>query len=389
MIRVGGVIYRKAEERDVFPLMKLFQLSQNSTQKDSLFLDHVKLRAALLQTDCSWIVGEKDNQLLACFSILLDKEDRLAKMNRFFLDPTWEDWSQLLKDALPLLLQYLTDEKRRIEVIYTTSRTFTMPQQEMMLNMGFKILGILPVSGGVDDSQINGLTAYFCDGVLKERRYREFSLHPIVVPFYELVRKECGLETLPVAEKPQMKTLEFEELPSLELIYAPNFVSEKFRKMRERKSLAIHFYPFTQPNTLITDAHEKVEIYVKIMEDSRMATIIGERLDMSINPTELYSKVSHMLNARNINYIEVISDAADVWGVEAITMAGYLPCAYFPCLKDQGEVRRDYVVLARSFERPFAEASTPFEVHHTFLDFFKEYYQLEARSYLRNLTSHS
>lgn len=385
MIRVGGVIYRKAEERDVFPLMRLFQLSLHTGQKDSIFLDYIKLSNALISDDSSWIVGEKDGSLLACFSILLDKENRLAKINRLYIDPNWENWSQLLRDALPLLINYLTDKKRQIEVIYTTTRTFTLRQQEMTLSMGFKILGILPVSGGVDASQVNGLTAYFCDGVLKERRHSEFSLHPIVKPFYELVRQECGLEPLPIAERPQMGTLEFEELPELELIHAPNYVGEKFRKVRDRKSLAIHFYPFTRPNALITDAEEKVEIYVKIMDDSRMATIIGERLDLSVNPTELYSKVSHMLNALNINYIEVINDAADVWGIEAITTAGFLPCAYFPCLKDQGETRRDYVVLARSFERPFAETSTPFEVHHTFLDFFKEYYQLEAQSYLTNL----
>lgn len=388
MIRVGGIIYRQAEERDVFPLMRLFQLSQASGQRDSLFLDHAKLKSAISSSDTSWIVGERDNQLLACFSILLDSENRLAKINRLFIDPSWENWAQLLKDALPLLIKYLTDDKRRIEVIYTTTKTFTLKQQEMTLNMGFKIMGILPTSGGKDDSQVNGLTAYFCDGVLNERRHSEFSLHPIVVPFYELVRKECGLEPLPVAEKPEMGTLEFEPMPQLELIYAPNYVGEKFRKVRDRKSLSIHFYPFTQPNAIITDAKEKVEIYVKIVDESRMATIIGERLDVSVNPTELYSKVSHMLNARNVNYIEVINDAADIWGIEAITMAGFLPCAYFPCLKDQGDFRRDYVVLARSFERPFAETTTQFEVHHTFLDFFKEYYQLEAKSYLYNLKGH-
>lgn len=387
MIRVGGIIYRKADERDVFPLMRLFQLAQSADYKDSIFLDHHKLRSAILAPDSSWIVGERDNQLLACFSILLDAENRLAKINRLYIDPTWESWEQLLKDALPLLMKYLTDKKRQVEVIYTTARTFTLPQQEMTLSMGFKILGILPISGGVDISQVNGLTAYFCEGVLQNRRHSDFSLHPIITPFYELVRQECGLDPLSVAARPEMAILEFEKLPELELIYAPHYVGEKFRKLRERKSLSIHFYPFTRPNALITDANQKIEIYVKIMDESRMATIIGERLDMSINPTELYSKVSHMLNARNVNYIEVINDASDVWGIEAITAAGYLPCAYFPCLKDQGESRRDYVVLARSFERPFAETNTPFEVHHTFLDFFREYYQLEAKSYLYNLKS--
>lgn len=388
MIRVAGIIYRKAEERDLFPLMRLYQLSKHKVLSDDLFNDHERLLEAIHSENSSWIVGEKDGQILAAFSVLLDKENRLGKINRLYIDPTWQEWDRFLKDALPLLIQYLKDDKRKIEVVYTTTRTFSLEQQEMLLGMGFKILGILPVSQGVDVSRVNGVTAYFFDGVLTKKRHAQFSIHPTVLPFFKLAQEECGLPDVTVAKRPEMATLEFEKMPNIELIYAPDFVGNRFKRLNERKSLSVHFYPFTQPNALITDAEERIEIYVKLMPESRMATIIGERLDISINPTELYSRVSQMLNAQNITYIEVINDAADIWGVEAITAAGYLPCAYFPCLKSQGETRRDYVVLARSFERPFAETLVPFEIHHTFLNYFQEYYKLEAQNYLDKLKPH-
>lgn len=388
MIRLGGIIYRKAEDRDVFSLMRLYQLGKHPGVRDSVFLDHKTVLDAIRSPNSTWVLAEKGNHVLACFSILLDRENRLAKINRLYIDPEWDNWAQLLKDSLPLLIQYLKDEKRQIEVVYTTTRTFTLQQQEMTLQMGFNILGILPVSSGIDASRVNGLTAYYFQDVLTKKRHGEFLLHPIVKPFYELVRKSCGLGELPEAKQPDLSALSFETLPELELIYAPNFVARKFEALKERKSLAVHFYPFTIPNTLITDAEQRIEIYAKIMPDSRMATIIGERLDRSVNPIELYSRVSHLLNLQNIGYIEVINDAADVWGIEAFSAAGYLPCAYFPCLKNQGDMRRDYVVLARSFERPFAETLVPIEVNQTYLEFFREYYRLEGKNYLDKLKPH-
>src|SRR5690606_11749066 len=125
--------------------------------------------------------------------------------------------------------------------------------------------------------------------------------------------KECDLSVLEVAKVPHFGAMSFDPLPSLELIYAPNYVARKFALLEERKSLAVHFYPFSRPNAMITDAEGKVEIYVKMIPEERQATIIGERLDLSVDPTQLYSQVASMLFEKNIVYIEVINDAADHW----------------------------------------------------------------------------
>ncbi len=362
--------------------MKLYQIGSIAGQKDSVFLNCSTLLEFIQSQNSVWIVAERKGELLAVFSMLIDRENRLAKINRLYIDPGWDDWERLLREGLPLLVRYLKDQKRNIEVLYVTTRTFTLEQQEVILKMGFKILGVFPVSPVHEQSSVNGLTALFFEDVLSERRYQDFSLHPIVKPFYELARKECGLPDLEVSTHTKFGAMEYSPLPPLELIYAPQFVSRRYQKLEERKSLAIHFYPFSKPNTLITDADGKVEIYVKAMKDSHMATIIAERMDFSVNPTELYKKVSLMLAKENINYVEVINDAADTWGIECITEAGFLPCAYFPCLKNQGEGRRDYVILARSFERFFLDKKDISQANPKYLDFWREYYKLEVRDYL-------
>jgi hypothetical protein len=380
----NNVHYRLAESRDLFPLMRLYQLAKSPGMNDHVFLDCKKLLEVIQSQNSAWIVAERQGEILACFSLLIDRENRLAKINRFYVDPSWKEWDDLLKKGLPLLERYLKDQKRGIEVVYMTTRNFTLKQQEAAVNMGFKILGIFPVSVPSEPSRINALTALFFDGVLHERRYSQFSLHPLVAPFYEIASRECNLPALPVSKTPTFGAMEFEKLPELELIHAHNFVDRRYSQLEERKSLAVHFYPFSRPNALITDANGKVEIYVKLFPEKRQATIIAERLDLAVSPTQLYSQVATMLFQKNIVYIEVINDAADDWGIECISRAGFLPCAYFPCLKNQWEGRRDYVVLARSFERmALGDESVPIEIDQTYLDYFGEYYKLEGREYLQ------
>ena len=84
-----------------------------------------------------------------------------------------------------------------------------------------------------------------------------------------------------------------------------------------------------------------------------------------------------MLNERAISYVEMINDAGDVMGTDCVIRAGYLPCAYIPCFKKQGDQRRDYVVLCRSFDRLVGASATKSKVHPVYLEFLSEYFKLD------------
>ena len=379
MVTQDGILYRVAEARDVFPVMRLYQIATSGISKDSVFLDAKRLLEAIQSPHSPRIVGERNGEIKAVFSILIDKADKIAKINRLYIDPHWEDWERMLREALPLLVSYLTADKRAVEVIYTISRNFSPEQEKMTWEMGFKILGIIPNHPLMDGERLNGLTSYFVSHVLDRKRYSDFALHPLVAPLYEITREQCGLNELKISEAPSFGPMSFERLPALELIHAPQFVAHKFGILNERKSLSIHFYPFTTPNAMITDPAGKIEIYVKVMPGQRMATIIGERLDIAVSPAELYREVARILAHQNISYIEAINDAADVWGIECFANAGYLPCAYFPALKSQGERRRDYVVLARTFERLLGGDGLPRDLHPAYLRYLTAFHKLEAR----------
>jgi len=175
------------------------------------------------------------------------------------------------------------------------------------------------------------------------------------------------------------------ELPQLEIIPAPSFVAHRFAKLKERQALSVHFYPFHEPNVLITDPAQRIEIFIKMVPEERFAAILGERLDVYVNPVELYRKIAVLLNQHGITYLEVINDAGDLAGTQAILDAGFLPCAYFPSFKRLGDSRWDYVVFSCSFEKPLpvAEADAV-HIHPLYLDYLKEYRRQEQERYFKS-----
>jgi len=383
MAQLDGIEYRRADLADVFPLMKLYQFASTNVFADPLLLDYRAMEKDIQSPTSAWIVAAANGSLLAAMSINLDPENRLAKISRLILDPAWEGSGKVLHSALPLLVRYLGE--KGIEVLYTTTRTLSLAQQELTLEMGFEMLGIFPNAQGADPLKLNGLTAYFFDDILKNRRTTDHALHPKIASLYELVRANCGLDALPIATVPDISAAGHDTLPSLETIFAPDFVACRFQKLKERRSLSTTFYPFQEPNALISDSRQRVEIFVKLVPERRFAAILGERLDLAVNPSELYHEVALMLNARGISFIEILSDAADVVGLECMIQAGFVPCVYFPAFKHQGDFRRDYVVLARSFERILGNQRRSSAVHPQYLRFLQQYYRVDEQIHMQKL----
>lgn len=376
MAEMAGIEYRRAGVVDAFSLMKLHQVAVSDVFQDPLLLDYKQLCREIESPLSIWVVAERDKQVYAALSILLDSEHGIAKVNRFLVDPKWHDSDLLLKGAVPLFIRYLGG--KGIEVVYTTTHTVPLVQQELTLELGFRVLGIFPAVSGSEPWKVIGLTGFFFDGVLGSRRYTDFALHPKVHPIFEITRRQCSLASLPVGDVPDVDVSGFEPLPPLEFLYAPSFVSQHYRRLRERGFLSVNFYPFHEPNALITDPEERIEIFIRMMPESRSAAIIGERLDRPVNPAELYDRLALMVNRRGISFVEVINDAADIVGIDLICRAGYIPCAYFPSFKRQGEGRRDYVVMARSFEHLSDTGSGYRLINPVYLEYLAEYYRQDV-----------
>ncbi|MBI5629955.1 MAG: hypothetical protein HY921_03610 [Elusimicrobia bacterium] len=296
------------------------------------------------------LLSSEDEGVQASLSLALEPEQGLAKIQKMLASGPEPAQKARLKALISEALDKLRG-RGGIDLVYNTTRTLTPEQQELTLELGFKVLGIFPSARAADSRKINGLAVFYAPEALK-KRYSPFPLHPAIFPFFELARAQCGLEPLPLAARPALAA-EAPALPPLEMIEAPRFVAERFRRLKARRSLSVNFYPFQVPNVLFTSPDQSVEVFAWLHRPMGFATIVAEHLTVPVSPVELYRRVVEALRSSQAGYIEVINDAADAAGIECILQAGFVPCGYFPALKKHVDLRRDYVVFARTFE-PFS-----------------------------------
>jgi len=370
--------FRLANGDDAFALMRLHQLAAPRPLHDPLMLDYGRLQSLLTgkSTD-SWFVGEdaRTGELVVGASVMHDTEQRLAKMHRLYVAPSVEDMPAATKGVLSFLLAHL-DAQGETDVLYTATWKLTLAQLELTREMGFRTAGIFPNVPAADVSRVNSITVYFFRDVLTTRRFTDFTIHPAVRPFFDLVRRECNLPNVAdaVIDPAAARAPSTYTLSDLEVINAAKFVAYRFDLLKERKFLSVSFYPFQEPDVLITVPRQEVEIFVRMIPKLRFAMIIGEKVNVPVDPSLLYRAVGEILNEKGITYIEMLNDAADVSGTQFLLQAGYIPCVYFPCLKTHGNLRRDIVVFGKSFEKGRLR---PEFVGPQLREFWDHYWQLD------------
>lgn len=378
-IPMSDITYRLAKKSDVPAILWLYHKSRGTSAPEEFFLNADAMESGIVADDGAWLIAERGGRAIAFISAQIDREQGLCKIMRLAVDTEEPDRRDILRGALRRFLTHVETEIGGIDIVYTTTLSLSLTEQEITLLEGFKIMGVFPNALGADHSQINGLTVRFSENVLEQKRYRDFALHRLIAPFFAICRGQIGIPELPeIAPESLPAASGYESMPPLEIVRAPLLIENKFKKLRERRSQVVNFYPFYRPDTLVCDPEQKIEIFIKADPTQRFAAIIGERLERSVHPVSLYNEVLKLLRANGITYVEIINDAADAFGIQCILDAGFTPCAYVPAFKRQGETRRDYVVFSKSFEylcRPGPG------LNPIYLDFFERYFALERRNY--------
>ncbi|MBI5242473.1 MAG: hypothetical protein HY922_02165 [Elusimicrobia bacterium] len=324
-------------------------------------MDLDALSRSLACAEEAWLLASLGQAPSGAMVMDVDMDQGLAKIRRVFAAPG----ADRACEALWGFLAQDMESREGIDAVYCTTRTLAPAQMALALGCGFKALGVFPGAPGLDPSGVNGLAALFRRGVLGSKRRGRFPLHPALKILYDRVKTECGLDDPPLA------ALDFPPgpsagLPPLEALRAPLFAARRFENLRRRKSLSVNFYPFQTPNVMITDPDQKIEIFARIYDDLRFATVIGERLEAAVDPVKLCRAVVDILRSQGAEYVEAINDAADARGVDALLRASFEPCAYFPGLKRHGSSRRDFTVFARSFA---SAEMRPAQAHPAFRKF--------------------
>ncbi|MFA6433709.1 MAG: hypothetical protein WCW52_03350 [Elusimicrobiales bacterium] len=331
----GGLVCRRAAPEDAAALLELSSSAGGDCAEEPGLLSDIGHPLSV------WVVAEFCGSIVACASMRVEPAEHLGKIQRLHAVGEGPQRHARFSAVLSFLLELAGDEWRT-EVVYSTGTTLSHKQQELARACGFRPSGVFPK----DASRINGLAIRFLDGLLARKRHAGFSLHPAAMPFFKLAQAQFSLPPLEAAQRPVPADFSY-DLPELELISAPRFVGERFRRLKARSSLSTNFYPFRQPNVLITSADQSVEIFAFLSRDIRFAGLLGERLMTMVDPVALYERVTVLLRKEGADYIEIINDAADTLGIECILRAGFAPCGYFPALRENGSARRDFVIFAK------------------------------------------
>jgi hypothetical protein len=353
--RKNDVLLRRATEEDIFKISELYFEVYNGTYPDPIISNLKLMKNFISNMDNYWMVGEKDNQLVASLIYEYDPQHKIAKAFGAVVSTKVRKAGiaeALMWFALELINE---DTKNGLELTYATTRTVHPVAQLLTNKLDFKKLGIFPNVHRTTDYETHCLASRFSERAL-ENRFKDFKLHPKIMPLFKLAQQELALPDLEEAFLKENMPFELLHNFKLEVINAPSFVLERFLKVKQEGKLDNSFFPFHTPNVLITSPDQSTEAFLFINEVDRHCVIIGINSDQTFqhNHLSLLKQIVDLLRSMNVRYIETIVRADKTNEIENVLKAKFIPCAYFPAFQltsnDKGEVRHDFVVFSRSFE---------------------------------------
>ena len=184
--------FRQATLSDAYSIFELNHKTKRNLLSTENDVD--KIKDTILKDPLSYLLIEIQGSIQGFISLIFDSAQGLCKLTRMTINPALPDGAIILKYALEHTIEVLREKRQDIEVIYTTTTSVSLDEQEITLKSGFKIFGVFPNLLGMDSSQLNGLSAFFLrEETIEKRRQKEILLHPAIKPFYEIVQKSLEL----------------------------------------------------------------------------------------------------------------------------------------------------------------------------------------------------
>ncbi len=351
---------RSARLEDARRIQVLYAEVYGHNYPMSLVSDRAKMNNAITSDSYYWLVGEHNGRIIASQILQIDAANRMAKALGAVVSREYRRLN-LNYAMMKMIMDDITGVQKVVDVVYATTRTVTAAPQQILDNMGFSALGIFPNAHKVYEHETHCLTAYYVIPAWGKRR-KPVRIIEEIEPFYRLAQreltgrmpgKELRLEEPKVtaaAGKPKEGAPKHEEKPiQFEIIQAPHFVSERYRRNGSNGVFADFFVPFHKPNMLLVSHDQKTEIYMQYNPQDKYTVILGGRTEVT-DFSLLLNSVAEVMRNLNVSYLECLVDAYSPELQAQAVKAGFLPSAYFPAMRLVGSKRLDYIAFSRSFE---------------------------------------
>lgn len=296
--------------------------------------------AALADPSCLWLVNEAaDGTLVGSVIFTVNEAERHAKVFAAVVEPEYRR-DQLMYQTLHAGIQHLMFDARICDVIYATTRTRTMGPDQLLSKLGFISLGIFPNVHRLTEYETHGLKALFHPEAFEARR-RLPQLIPEVAAFYDIIRRSYGLEPAEIVP--------VEGKLHLNIVRGPQ-VAEEYARCRDEGSLMVDYFPFHPPTHVLASDRGHVKAFLNYEgKDGHGVLVALQAARESVQHLEhIFNIVYEAGRTLGIEYMELLVSAYEPKQQRAALSASFLPCAYFPSMRQVGSEREDYLVFARS-----------------------------------------
>lgn len=371
------VTVRFARTQDMRRIQILYGEVYGGSYSISLVTDREKMRYAIENDSYYWMVAECEGRIIGSLVYSLDGSDRISKAFGAVVSSEFRKLD-LAHTMMELVLEDITRPGGPVDVVYATIRTASYAPQKLTESLGFVKLGIFPNTHKVSENETHCLTAFFTGESLKKRE-TEPKLIPEAAPFYELARRQLGLEPPVIEEVRGRYQGNPHAIPLLpmETITAPAFIRNRFKNLKCNGFFEHSYMPFHEPNLLFITPDQSTEVYLSYSQKDKYSAIVGG-VTREQDSTVVLESVARKINDMNMAYIELILDAYTPALQREAMEARYIPSAYFPCLQRSGNRRRDCVIFSRTFEvldfRNVKLASLYKDYLGEYLKLWREYY---------------
>ena len=343
------VLIRLAKVADMRRIQMLYAEVYGASYPIPIIMDKDKMRSAIENDDYYWMVAECGGRIVGS---LVYSVDLLYRNSKAFGAVVSQEYRKLdlAFTMMKLVLDDITKNKDLVDLVYATTRTANYAPQKLTESLGFIKLGIFPNTHKVQDNETHCLTGYFTDRAMQRRRPTP-EIIPAIAPFYEIVRKQIKLEDPKLVDVKRDYSDHKVRIPLLnfEMITAPEFVKNRWKKTKSNSFFERTFMPFHEPNLILITPDQGTEVYLTYSQKDKYSVVVGgvtNEKSFAVVLESIAQKVSQM----DMAYVEVIIDAYSPEVQRDALDARFIPSAYFPCGKRMEETRYDCVVFSRTFD---------------------------------------
>jgi len=338
---------RLAQVSDSFQISKLYHDVYEGTYPDPMMKSFFLIEKFIRSSGHYWFVAEEKGLLIASVLYLYDVQHKLAKVFAGVVRQECRG-QHFMEQMMNFGHEYIQFEVGPVELCYATTRTVHEGAQSLTEKIGYKKLGIFPNVHKTLNYETHCLAALY-DKRAFAKRHLAYEIHHKVKSLVDIASAELGIETINsvVPEKP---TRVLHEPPTLEYVEAPAFVNFRYESLRNAGNISFNFFPFNEPNVIILSPDQSIEMFMSVSHIDGHCLIVGGKVSGDVAYTALIKRMSDILRDRGIRYIEMLVRADRPKILESVLAAKFIPCAFLPAYLVEEGLRRDYLILSRTFE---------------------------------------